>query len=82
MSKFNRRFNKTCQRVSFWRGLELHFQGFQNLLLQPATLTDADKNALKNILALLRECKELATDFRKIHEQKLHALRKELANER
>ena len=77
MSKFNRKFNKTCQRVSFWRGLELHFFGFRNLLLQPAALTDEDKQALSLILGMLKECRNVAANFRSLHEEKLNALRKE-----
>lgn len=82
MSKFNRRFNNACQRASFWSGLELHFQGFKQLLLQPAVLTDDDKQALKHVLSLLKECHGIAADFRTHHENKLFQLRKELFNGR
>lgn len=81
MSKLNRKFNNACQRASFWSGLELHFQGFNQLLRQPAALTSDDKQALKHVLPLLRECQDIAVDFRTHHENKLFQLRKEIFHE-
>ena len=82
MSNFDKKFNKACQRAGFWYSLELHFEGFRNLLLQPASLTDEDRQALKHITAILRECRDTAMNLRKIHQHKLYELTKGVHYER
>ena len=77
MNKFNRRFNRAFERISFWDALSRHFNGFTNLLQARECLTSEDRKILYSIHSLLYECYKKAKMQRRNHAEHLEELRKE-----
>ena len=77
MNKFNRKFNRSFDRMSFWDSLCHHFLGFSFLLSARDCLTVDDRKSLLKIHSLLFECSREANSRRRAHEQAISQLRKE-----
>lgn len=67
MDKFNRKYSKACERVSFWDALNQHFMAFNVLLKPRESLTGEDRKILYNIHTLLYECSQKASKQRRFH---------------
>lgn len=76
MSKFNRKFNKSCSRFAFWDALSKYFDGFVTLLKPDDTLMlrPDDRSTLKDIHTLLYQCCKAAKSRRRLHLNELHKL--------
>ena len=77
MNKFNRKFNNSCSRFSFWDALTRHFAEFENLIKPQDILTHEDRIALKKIHVLLYQGYQNARERRAFHSERMDDLRKE-----
>ena len=75
MNKFNRKFNNSFTRFSFWNSLAQHFSVFQTLLQPKDFLTCEDKRILKKIHAMLYQCNQDVKERRGFHSEKMFSLR-------
>lgn len=75
MNKFNRKFNNSFTRFSFWDALAQHFSGFQSLLQPKDFLTYEDRKILKKIHVMLYQCDQEVKERREFHAEKMYSLR-------
>ena len=74
MNKFNRRFNRAFERISFWEALSRNLNSFKNLLQARDCLTSEDRKILYVLHSILYECYEKAKTQRQYHEERLEEL--------
>ena len=77
MSKFNRKFNNSCARFSFWDALTRHFAEFEVLIKPQDILTAEDRIAMKKIHNLLYQGYQASKDRKAFHLEKMDCLKNE-----
>ena len=70
MDRFNRRFNNSCARFSFWDALTRHFAEFESLIRPKDVLTSEDRAALNKIHKLLYQGYQEAKERRAFHQER------------
>ena len=75
MDRFNRKFNNSCARFSFWDALTRHFAEFESLIPPKDVLTPEDRAALNKIHNLLYEGYQEAKERKVFHAERMEGLR-------
>ena len=81
MTKFNRKFNNSFTRFSFWNALTRHFSEFESLLQPKDFLTSEDREILRKIHTLLYQGYQEVKERREFHSEKMCTLIKEIKND-